>query len=701
MFGRKIMLFMLVLLPINQYARSAMHTTAKEHMRDIEAPHRAMRENMSITACCSWQNDLSAIEQILCTMQRSTACAAIPLSSSTTLATPSTVYCLTQDVGFIIIDAPDITLLMNGHSINEFLIINSSAPRAIVQNGKILAAAPASNGEAATASVQIMEEADNTLISECLIQPMGTTALNVDGRVGLNNAASNVVITHCVIYGGESGPADSVVPFGGIGLVNSITAKNSTIIDCFVAGGNGSTSTNGTISSGHGGIGILTRGASTICHNLFVQGGDGGRLNNVTTPNIADGITMLTGNGRNAIELLGSSDSIITDSYLVGGSGGNAITGGSIATNGGVFNTGSGGSGIFISDLFNMSIKDCHMESGTSGSVAAGGDIANNGNLVISAAGKGIFINSGVNIEIEQSIIRGLEAGSITTSTGTVGNNGGNVQIGNGGDGVYVNEAGTVFIDDCTITSDATGSISATSNAFSPGTVVIENVTTGTGGTGLFFTASASMITAQSTTIQSGDGGFIFASTGDISATVFAGNGGEGIHIAGTQTTVTNIILSTQQGGGLALGAPLTSNLGTGGNGGNGVTVTELGHHAIIDNVTIVATGDGGNVTNGGGADGTAGSGGTGIFIDSSVNNAQVHDCSINHTGSAGIGTIAGTNGQAINDLGTGSAIFSNMAIYIAAAPEYTLNLGSAIDTPNGTNFFAVGNDHPLANIYK
>gem|GEM_PF-1595009 len=708
MIGRTFVLLLLLTAPLMQHTHYDVHAT-KEHILDLKQsllqktlaiPYRAIRDNTSAPSCSSWAAELAGIEQALCNMQKAGACAPIPISSSTTITTPDTVYCLAQNVGFIIIDAHDVTLLMNGRSITEFLEITSNGERAIVSNGKIIADAPTTMLQAAAGAVHIAAGANNSVISFCMIQPMDTTVPDVNGMVGLNNAADNVAIMNCEIYGGGGGPASTLVPQAGNGIIN--TGTNTLISECLIMGGHGSASNDGAISSGHGGNGLTTSGSATTCQNLFVIGGNGGTLN-VTTGNIADGITTITGNGGHSIVYDASFNPILRFSHLVGGAGGNATAlAGSIATNGGSLTTGGSGSGVVITNFAaGVAVKNCFILSQASGSATSSNDIANNGNVTISSAGKGLFINGAGGVFLEDLIVGGLNAGNVETSTGTIGNNSGNVQIGNGGDGIYADSASALFIKDCLIIGNATGAITASSNAFAPGTTVIENVSVGNGGSGLIFTQQTALITAQAINTFTGNGNVISAATGSIAATVFAGSGGEGVHIAGTQTTVTDIMLSAQQGGTIFTNDPLASNFGVGGSGGNGVTVAGSASNTIVTEVSVLATGSGGSVATGSGASGTGGSGGVGILIEFNANNTKVNNCSITHTGTGGTGSVSGNSGEAIRDQGNGSAIFSNMAVYIAAVPEYILTIGSAIDATNGTNFFAVGNDHPLANIWK
>ncbi len=150
-----------------------------------------------IQECCAQTNSnflhtFSLIESI---SAGGCPCAPIPLTQADvvgtiTLATAGVVYCMAENItGNIVINAPQVTVLMNVRQLTGLITINAIDVN--VENGFILALAPTDTTDAAQAAVTVGAQENVSLIN-LVITCQNTTAVSglngVNGRTGIANS---------------------------------------------------------------------------------------------------------------------------------------------------------------------------------------------------------------------------------------------------------------------------------------------------------------------------------------------------------------------------------------------------------------------------------------------------------------------------------------------------------------------------------
>ena len=653
-FGRQF----IVLLVITLSATGALHAVEPRNNAN-----RAPRDDLSslLASCNSAASDLAAIGQELCAIQREMdACAAIPLSQAdmpVTLSVDDQAYCLTEEVtGDITINGVDVALNLNGHSVNGRIII--SGERALVYGGQVIAPAPVDNAAADAGVIQINASAVNTQVVDTYISAADTIVVGVRGARGITVDADDVIIRNSFIQGGNSGGINGFAG-GGVGIQSS--ANNLTLDSDQIFGGNGSDSDSSIITTGNGGVGLMTTaGTGILGVNNTIGGGASGNATNA-----ADGIVLA--NGGHGINIDTGVEIALEQNIITGGNSG-TIEGSAIAT-GANTTGGSGGDGVHSAAAY-LVMHDCKIAGGNVGSTTAtgAGGIGAVSTFTGGAGGAGIYLDTNsVESVIHHNTINGGDSGLITaTAFGGTGINNVNPfgNVSRGGHGIdIVQQVVDGIIPHARIQ-----------------TCVIQ------GGRGVDIVSNSSI-------------GAVFPVQGS--------EAGHGIVLSALNVFsvyVMDCTITTLNGSNLV--APVVGPAGNnGGNGGDGIRVSDSTGSGVgisdiyIANNQLLGIGAGGDAP---GASNTGGDGGWGILIGSGVLSVEVGNNTIAFSPGGGSGGFAnGIDNEAIFEAGLSSAvIYNNFAYEIAALLPYVMTVGDAVDAPNGTAFLAAGTNN-LFNVYK
>jgi len=573
----------------------------------------------------------------------SSPCAPTPLSQSSSLIiNASGNYCLSQDItGNISITASDVTIDLNNRSLFGTIDVATGLTNINIQNGYV---APNSDITDAThAAIKINSGAD-IKINQCFIL-CAMNNFGVNGRGGIDNAASNVIIEDCLIQAGVGGSSLSTAGSGGIGINN--TGNFVKITESTIRGGNGGKGADGAAppsnsgqngnpggNAGSGGIGINNFGSNVCIIDCKIQSGFGNSGGNGSSG--ADNINN-AGNGASA----GS-----------GGNGGQAV----YTNNANV---------LIIENQIVAGIGGAGGKGGNGGFAAIGGAGGNAGNG--GAGGIGIFLDTNSS---SAQIIRS----KILAANGGL--------AGDGGD------------------SEPNSSVNGTAGIGGNG---------GDGGKAILNKGlNTQILKSTAIAGRAGDGGFGGAAPGSDSFANKGGNGGLGgdsinidsINIAADQSLIFECSIQGKNGGNGGRGGAGESNpAGDGGNGGNGGAgiFCVNGNLIKIRNCSIDQSGAGGTfgpagIDEGGGPgnNGSAGNALDGINISATCNNTEINDCSISNCAAF-----------AINDLAGSSTIYGNFAYDNTSFPAYSLGASAAVDATGGTAFAPGAGTSKLQNIRK
>jgi hypothetical protein len=346
----------------------------------------------------------TAIAAIDCSSS-SSACQQTQLTAPTTIASAGN-YCMNGDLsGDVTISASDVTINMNGYSLDGSIVISGGIQNIVIQDGFI---APS----IASGSFAI----DNSLGAPYVTFQNLNIAPIAAGVGGITSSGANIIIQNCIIT-----PSAGATNATGVNIgfsSSNVIIKNNTI-----SGANN--------SSGNGGDAINLNNAQNVqavqciipaTGNAGGSGSGGNALNQVgSNSQIVDCIIKSTGAGAGA--------------GILGGRGGIGIsisagTSKALIRNCIVLNTGngagvsSGGACILDQGIFTM-INDCQLFTSATGVNNATGIIESSSTSCIitncfvqQTTGDGVLVSSCTNLEISNCTLANISQQAINDASG-------------------------------------------------------------------------------------------------------------------------------------------------------------------------------------------------------------------------------------------------------------------------------------------
>jgi len=321
------------------------------------------------------------------------ACGVVELSQSTvsggTLAitTPGS-YCLKEDItADVTISTSCVLLDMNGRCVTGTITI-SSGSYSVIKNGFVNPPIPSSTP---TAGIDVVAGVTQLCIDNVTVECADSGAGGgIAGRDAVEVAGNNVQIQQCTLIAGAGGSSAGIAGVGGDAILTS-TVSDLVITGCVVIGGDGGDETS-NVSAGDGGHGIsLMDSTDVIVDDCIVfRTGNGGA-----------GASGIPGNGGHGIALNGTINANIAIKNCIIqklGDGGNTVGAG--------LHGGNGGHGISVAagTSTQVAISNCIIsDTGLRGTGEIDGD-----------GGNGVLIgSSNVDIAVHHCTISNTGFGTV------------------------------------------------------------------------------------------------------------------------------------------------------------------------------------------------------------------------------------------------------------------------------------------------